>query len=186
MSCFEHLSASARRDRSTSSNKYSTPMDLDSRLHFVVATAIIVKDGRYLIVKRAPHEIAFPNKWTVPGGKLVLHEYQHLPRTSGSAPQWYNVVDWVLRKEVREEVGLKIEKPQYLCDLVFLRPDGFPVVTLSFWAPYKSGQVKISEDFTDHAWVSLDEAKNYDLIEGIWDELRLVNEILYSRQGQKA
>ena len=68
-------------------------MDLDPRLHFVVATAIIVKDGvrnpvrdaipkapKFLIAKRAPHEKAFPNKWTVPGGKLVLHEYEKLPR----------------------------------------------------------------------------------------------------------
>ena len=79
--------------------------DLDPRLHFVVATAIIVKDGpsadaqgepKFLIVKRAPHEKAFPNRWTVPGGKLVLHEYEHLPKTAGY-PQWYNVVDWVLR-----------------------------------------------------------------------------------------
>ena len=115
---------------------------LDPRLHFVVATAIIVKDGKFLIAKRAPHEKAFPNKWTVPGGKLVLHEYEHLPKTTG-LPMWYNVVDWVLKKEVREEVGLEIEKPSYLCDLVFVRPDGYPVVTLSYWAHYKSGEVAL-------------------------------------------
>jgi len=115
---------------------------LDPRLHFVVATAIIEKDGKFLVVKRAPHEKAFPNKWTVPGGKLVLPEYSHLPRTGESAPQWYNVVDWVLRKEVREEVGLEIGRPQYVCDLVFVRPDGYPVVTLSYWASYKSGEVR--------------------------------------------
>lgn len=143
---------------------------LDPRLHFVVATAIIVRDGKFLIAKRAPHEKAFPNKWTVPGGKLVLHEYNHLPQTAGF-PQWYNVVDWVLRKEVREEVGLEIEKPQYLCDLVFVRPDGYPVVTLSYWAHYKNGDVVLCKDLTDHAWVTAEEAKNYDLIEGIYDEL---------------
>ncbi len=151
---------------------------LDPRLHFVVATAIIVKDDKYLIVKRAPHEKAFPNKWTVPGGKLVLHEYKHLPRTSESAPQWYNVVDWVLRKEVREEVGLEIDAPQYLCDLVFVRPDGYPVVTLSYWAPHAGGEVSLCKDLTEHAWVTLEEAKNYDLIEGIWDEIRMVDEKL--------
>lgn len=56
-------------------------MDLDPRLHFVVATAIIVQAptaaaqgrGRYLIAKRAPHEKAFPDKWTVPGGKSPHH-----------------------------------------------------------------------------------------------------------------
>jgi 8-oxo-dGTP pyrophosphatase MutT (NUDIX family) len=165
--------------------------ELDPRLHFVVATAIIVKDNtfdsagdvaekatRFLIAKRASHEKAFPNKWTVPGGKLVLHEYSHLPKTSPNHPQWYNVVDWVLRKEVKEEVGLEIHKPQYLCDLVFVRPDGYPVVTLSYWCRYKSGNVKLCKDLTDHAWVTLEEAKNYDLIDGIWDELREVDKQL--------
>lgn len=64
-------------------------IDLDPRLHFIAVTAIVVKDGpstgtqgkpKFLIPKRAPKEIAFPNKWTVPGGKLVLTEYQHLPK----------------------------------------------------------------------------------------------------------
>ena len=151
--------------------------ELDPRLHFVVATAIIVKGDKFLIAKRAAHEKAFPNKWTVPGGKLVLHEYNKLPKTAGF-PQWYNVVDWVLKKEVREEVGLEIKKPDYLCDLVFVRPDGFPVVTLSYWAKHKSGTVKLCKDLTDHAWVTLKEAKKYDLIDGIYDELKAVNKLI--------
>src|SRR3989338_7571803 len=116
---------------------------LDPRLHFVVTTAIIIKNGKFLIAKRAPHEKAFPNKWTVPGGKLVFHEYGKLPYKT-KYPQWYNVVDWVLAKDVREEVGLEIHKPKYLCDLVFVRPDGYPVVTLSYWASYKSGKVRLN------------------------------------------
>ncbi|MBI4094906.1 MAG: hypothetical protein HY435_01800 [Candidatus Liptonbacteria bacterium] len=203
------------------------PMERDPRLHFVVATAIIVKDGpstnaqgkpKFLIAKRAPHEKAFPNYWSVPGGKLVMHEYNHLPRgfrnrhhddygeggvgrkVQGSSrvgkprsgvrnrevskeersddPQWYNVVDWVLRKEVKEEVGLEIERPQYLCDLVFVRPDGYPVVTLSYWANYKGGEVKLSKDLTEYAWVTADEAKQYELIDGISDELAEVEKRL--------
>lgn len=90
--------------------------------------------GQYLIAKRSEREKAFPGKWTVPGGKLVLNEYKHLPKKLGF-PQWYNVIDWVLRKEAREEVGLEIGAPQYVCNLVFVRPDGYPVVTLSFLRP---------------------------------------------------
>lgn len=148
---------------------------LDPRLHFVVATVIIVKDGKFLILKRAAHEKAFPNKWGVPGGKLVRHEYENLPKTSPTHPQWYNVIDFVLRKEVREEANLEIETPQYLCDLVFIRPDGYPVATLSYWARWKSGEVKIDKSHADYAWVTLEEAKKYDLIDGIWDELQQVN-----------
>lgn len=149
----------------------------DPRLHFVVATAIVVKDGKFLIVKRSEREKAFPNKWSVPGGKLVLHEYSRLPK-SADFPQWYNVVDWVLRKEVREEVGLEIETPQYLCDLVFVRPDGYPVVTLSYWAAHKSGEVRLDPSHSDFAWVTLEEARRYELIDGIIDEFAQVDAIL--------
>ncbi len=146
-------------------------MELDPRLHFVAVTAIIEKDGKFLITKRAPTEKAFPDKWTVPGGKLVLTDYKNLPSTSPSHPQWYNVVEFVLRKEVREEVGLEIEKPQYLTDLVFVRPDGYPVCTISYWARWKSGEVKINHEMTEFAWVTSEEAKNYDLIDGILEEI---------------
>ena len=153
-------------------------MDLDPRLHFVVVTAIVHKGGKFLITKRSQSEKVWPNKWTVPGGKLVLTEYQHLPRTSENHPQWYNVVEFVLRKEVREEAGIEIDKPQYLTDLVFVRPDGYPVATLSYYANYKSGEVKLNHEMTEYAWVMAEEAKNYDLIEGIADEIAAVAKIL--------
>lgn len=35
--------------------------------HYVVVTGILVKDGKFLITKRADWEKAFPGKWTVPG-----------------------------------------------------------------------------------------------------------------------
>ena len=155
-------------------------MELDPRLHFVVATAIIVRDGRYLIIRRGLHEKAFPGKWTVPGGKLVTREYRELPPTVASYDGWYGLLDWLVRKEVREEVRLEIGKIGYVTDVVFFRPDGYPVVTLSFWAPWRSGEVQISKDFDDHAWVRLEDAKHYDLIEGIWDELAQVDKILKS------
>lgn len=153
---------------------------LDPRLHFVVLTGIIEKNRKYLILKRAAHEIAFPNMWTVPGGKLLHHEYSKLPYKT-KFPQWYDVVEWVLRKEIKEEANIEIGKPEYLCDIVFVRPDGFPVVTLSYFARYKSGEVKAGKDLTDFAWVTLEEAKKYDLIDGISDEIRQVDEILKSR-----
>ena len=160
-------------------------MELDPRLHFVVVTGIIVKDGKFLIVKRALHEKAFPGKWTVPGGKLVRHEYENLPKRPyvegqkpSDAPQWYNLIEWCLNKEINEEVGLEKKNAKYLTDLVFIRPDGYPVVTLSYWCEWKSGEVKLCKDLIDHAWVTAEEAKNYDLIEGIAEEIEEVEKIL--------
>lgn len=163
---------------------------LDPRLHFVVATAIIVKkeaDGtlRFLIAKRAATEKAFPNKWTVPGGKLVRSEYENLPKRpyredqpESAAPQWYNMMEWVVRKEVMEEVNVEVKNIRYLTDLVFIRPDGYPVVTLSFWCDYISGDAKPGKDLTEIAWVTAAEAKNYDMIEGIPEEIEETEKIV--------
>jgi len=65
-----------------------------------------------------------------------------------------------------------------LCDLAFVRPDDIPVLTLSFWAEYKSGEVKLEDDFTDYFWGTIEELKDYDLIEGIYDEIKMADEKL--------
>jgi 8-oxo-dGTP pyrophosphatase MutT (NUDIX family) len=166
---------------------------MDPRLHFVTATAIVAKkdtDGavRFLIAKRAPTEKAFPNKWTVPGGKLVRSEYEHLPKRpyiprakESEAPQWYNMMEWVVRKEVMEEVNVDVKNIEYLTDLVFIRPDGYPVVTLSFWCDYVTGDAKPGKDLTEVAWVTAAEAKKYDLIDGIAEEIAEVGKIIQFR-----
>ena len=46
-----------------------------NKIHYVVVTGIIIKDGKFLITKRSPNEKAYPNKWTVPGGRLESDEY---------------------------------------------------------------------------------------------------------------
>lgn len=152
-----------------------------NKAHYVAATAIIIKDGKYLITKRAPWEKAFPNQWTVPGGKLEMNDYIKLSKPSKS-PQWYNVLELLVKREVLEEVGLKINNVRYLTDLVFIRPDGIPVVTFSYFADFKSGKVKLEKDSTEFAWVTTKEAKKYKLIEGIWDELDMLDRILKDKK----
>jgi len=147
----------------------------DKKLHRIALTCIIYKDGKYLIVKRSEKEKAFPGKWTVPGGNLETDDYIDLP--ASGAGQWYNALEVSLRREVKEETGLDVEKLNYLVDIAFIRPDGLPVVILSYWADYKSGDVKLDEDNTDHAWVDLEEAGNYELIEGIFGEIEMVDKI---------
>ena len=96
-------------------------------LHEVVITAIVSKDGKYLVTQRSMKEKRFPGFWTVPGGKLEL--------------------------------------------------------VISCIADYASGEVKLQEDEADNfVWVTLKEAKNYNLIDGIFDELVLADK---KRRGIK-
>ena len=139
-------------------------------LHEVVMTAIIVKDGKYLITRRSPNKKRFPSMWTVPGGKLETNDYVNLPKETKD--YWYNVLEKVLRREVKEEVGLEIENIEYVTSLATVHGDGNPSLVISCMADYVSGEVILQEGETDQcAWVTLDEAKSYDLIDGIYDEL---------------
>ncbi|MEI6144242.1 MAG: hypothetical protein WCP91_01440 [Candidatus Berkelbacteria bacterium] len=46
----------------------------DRELHRIVATAIIHKNGKYLITKRSMDKKVYPGKWTVLGGGLAIDD----------------------------------------------------------------------------------------------------------------
>ena len=154
----------------------------DKELHRIAATWIIYKEGKYLITKRSPHKKVMPGKWHVPGGGLTTDDYINEPVSTQTSKQWYGVLERAVRREVREEVGLEISKPEYLLDLTFVRPDNIPVLCLSYFAEYVSGEVKLDADATEYAWVSIEDVSKYDLIEGIESELAMVDEILKKRK----
>jgi 8-oxo-dGTP pyrophosphatase MutT (NUDIX family) len=143
-------------------------------LHEVVMAAIIVKDGKYLILKRSPNKKRFPSMWTIPGGRLETNDYTSLPKDTKE--YWYNVLEKTLKREVLEESGLEIENITYVTSLATVHADGNPSIAITCKADYKSGEVKLQEGETvEAAWVTLEEAKSYDLIDGIYDELAMAD-----------
>ena len=108
--------------------------------------------------------------WTVPGGKLETRDYVNLPKDTKD--YWYNVLEQVLRREVKEEVGLEIKNIEYVTSLATIHADGAPSLVISCMADWENGDVVLQESETDqYAWVSLAEAKKYELLDGIYDEL---------------
>jgi 8-oxo-dGTP diphosphatase len=149
-------------------------------MHYVAATGIIVKDGKYLLTKRALSKKAFPGKWTVPGGNLEVLDY--INDTKDTKEHWYNVIKKTLRREIKEEVGLDIKNIGYLTSMTLIKSDGFPMLILSYYADYSHGEVKLNEESCDYSWVTLEEAKNYDLIEGIYEELVMLDRLLKEKK----
>lgn len=150
-------------------------------LHEVAITAIIIKDGKYLITRRSMQKKRSPGKWTVPGGKLETHDYIDMPKDSESC--WYNIIEKVLRREVREETGLEVKNIDYITSMAIVHPDGAPSLIISCSADYASGEVKLKEDECDQfSWVGVEEAKKYDLLDGIWDELMMLE---YRKRGER-
>ncbi len=149
----------------------------DSELvHYIVVTGILIKDGKYLIAKRAEWEKAFPGKWTVPGGKVKVLDYSK--REKDTSQHWYCVLEDVLRKEVKEEAGLDVQNIGYVTSMVYMRSDNVPCLIVSFYAELVDGEVKLCEALTDYAWIGIEEAKKYDLVEGMYDELIMLDEFL--------
>lgn len=149
----------------------SNPMNQPNQyLHEVVITAIVVKNDKYLITRRSKGKKRFPGMWTVPGGKLETDDYINLPKETEN--YWYNVLEKVLRREVKEEVSIEIENIEYVTSLATVHDDSAPSLVISCMADYVSGEITLQKEETDKfEWVSLKEAKEYDLIDGIYDEL---------------
>jgi len=152
-------------------------MNSDPRLHIIAVTGIVEKNGKYLILKRSEREVTYPGFWTVPGGKLVRHEYENLALTENT-DAWYDIVSRTLEKEIMEEAGLEIEGIKYLTDMVFIRPDNIPALVLSYYCRHKAGNVALGKDMVDYAWIMPEEGKNYQIIPGILDEIIMVDKIL--------
>jgi len=156
-------------------------MNQNQFLHEIAITAIVIKDNKYLIIRRSKNKKRFPGRWTVPGGKLETSDYTILPRDTKN--YWYNVLEKTLKREVAEEVGIKIGNIEYVTSLATVHKDGNPSLVISCMADYISGKVTLQEDESDDfAWVSLKEAKKYDLIDGIYDELVMTEQ---KRKGKK-
>lgn len=150
-------------------------------LHEIAVTGIIVKDGKYLITRRVLSKKRSPGKWTVPGGKLETKDYINLPKDTENG--WYGVIEKVLRREIKEEVGLEVKNIEYLTNLTLVHPDGNPSLIISCIAEYSSGEVTLQKEETDKfEWVSSAEAKKFDLLDGIYDELIMVDK---KREGVK-
>jgi len=155
---------------------------MDKKLHYILVTGIVIKDGKYLITRRSLNEKAFPGLWTVPGGKITKSDYAVSPKDT--ADHWYNVLEKALEREVGEEVGLRIKNIRYLLSLAFIRADGIPAIILSFYCDHKEGEVKLSDELIEYAWVGGDELGKYKFVPGLREEIELVDKILKgAKQG---
>lgn len=147
-----------------------------NQTHYIVVTGILVKDGKFLIAKRADWEKAFPSKWTVPGGKVEVLDYAL--REKDTKEHWYNVLENAIKREVKEEVGLEIKNIEYVTSMVYIRSDNIPCLIISLYAEPLTETISLCSALTEFAWVDLKEAKKYDLIEGIYQELEILDNYL--------
>lgn len=142
----------------------------------VAVTAIIEREGRYLITKRPLDKKRWPGRWTVPGGRLDPSDYRDIPYDFEN--EWYYVLERVVRREVKEEVGLDIGEVEYIGSVLadHGKEEALTLV-ISFSAKSVEGEVIAQEEeVAEMQWVTLEEAKHYDLIGDIYGEIKVADE----------
>lgn len=116
--------------------------------------ALIVCDGKILLEKRKNDP--GKGKWSIPGGLVELGE---------------NIEQTVIR-EVKEETGLDVEKPEHIdvVDNVVLDEDSkvrYHFVIVDYFVKLKGGRLKAASDAEELRWVPLDELETYNLTKTI-------------------
>ncbi len=115
---------------------------------------------------------------------METDDYVSTPKTTKD--HWYFAIETTLKREVMWEVNLEIDRVKYLLDMAFIIPDGTPAIILSYYARYVSGDVVLDEYAVEYTWVTREEAKEYDLIEGIFEEIEMVDDILKGNTADRS
>ena len=112
--------------------------------------AVVVCDGKILLEKRKNEP--GKGKWSIPGGLVELGEG----------------VEQTVIREVREETGLEVGKPEHVdvVDNVVRDKNGevkYHFVIIDYFVKLKGGTMKAMSDAEELRWVTFDEMEQYDL-----------------------
>ena len=110
----------------------------------VVAAAVVIRDGRVLLTRRAEGQ-HLAGMWEFPGGKLE----------DGESPEE------ALARECREECGIDLEVAEIL-DVTHHRYPEKDVLLLFYRCELRAGEVRHLQ-VADHAWVAPDDLDDYPL-----------------------
>jgi ADP-ribose pyrophosphatase len=113
----------------------------------VAVGAIVIKDGRVLLVKR--NQPPSKGLWAIPGGRVEIGE----------------TLKEAAEREIIEETGLTIRAgdPVYTFDVIERDEAGrvrFHYVIVDLVADYLSGELNASDDASEARWVTPEELEN--------------------------
>ena len=116
-------------------------------LHIVNTQALVLRDGRYLMIVRGEFEDHAPGALSPPGGKV-----EHGEDATG-------VLEDTLRREVLEETGVTVGEMAYVRSRRFTTDRGTPVVDAAFLCRCQSGEAYAADpdEVTGVEWLTAEE-----------------------------
>lgn len=115
----------------------------------VVVVAGIIRDGDKALICRRRADGPFPLKWEFPGGKVETGE---------------SLAD-ALSRELREELGIRIDGPEEFCRYRYRYETGFEVELCFFLVSRYFGPVQ-NKVFDEIMWAKLNELGSFDFLAG--------------------
>ena len=118
----------------------------------LVASALIEKNGKYLVLKRSKNNLTNVGKWQFPEGKVKFGE---------------NVLK-ALKREVEEETNLVVVDAKLFGIHSCILKEGYGVFRMyrSIFRCKVLGKLKLSEDHDEYAWVSKKNSEKLNFISG--------------------
>ena len=109
-----------------------------------VVAAVIVRDGKVLACRRAPHK-SLAGLWEFPGGKVEPGESDEI----------------ALAREIREELGIDVTVGEFIAESVALA--GETTIRLNaYWAQTTAGGDFSSTDHDSMQWLAPNDVSDYE------------------------
>lgn len=128
--------------------------------------AVIVKENKIFIAKRADDREHMPGVWECLTGRVEQNE----------------TLEDAVKREVKEETTLEVEIVEPINTFHFYRNSKEKEHQgVSFWCRYISGEVVIdSSEHSEYKWITPEEALNIITLESIKESVRKISEIAFS------
>tara|TARA_Y100000034_G_C6907509_1_gene421618 strand:+ start:4007 stop:4429 length:423 start_codon:yes stop_codon:yes gene_type:complete len=128
------------------------------KLQKIVVAGVIVKKGKFLVVKRSATEKILPNKWELPSGKV---EFGENPNNA-------------LVREIEEEVNITPEKfvPIKITDYILGDEHKKKhTVQIIFLIKSSDNEIKLSSEHDEYRWITIDELNNLNTFDDMQEIL---------------
>jgi 8-oxo-dGTP diphosphatase len=109
-------------------------------VQLVAVAAVIVRGSRILAMRRAPHKVG-AGLWETTSGRVQR----------GEDPQV------AIGREIVEETGLEVRLDPRPIDTYSAQRGGEPMIVIVYSAEHLRGEVRVSDEHDEYAWLSGDE-----------------------------